>query len=207
MKKIAAVMVMALLALMVGCERAAQHVDDHTVGEESADGAATHDAANAVTAVAELQPLGENGATGRVTFTQTEHGVRVVAEVGGLSEGTHGFHLHRWGDCSSPDGKSAGGHYNPMGVDHAGPDAPEAHAGDLGNIEADADGNATLDWTSDRIQLTDGRTDIRGRSVVLHVDADDLTSQPTGAAGGRVACGVIREEGADTQPVLPEPEE
>ncbi|RMG44380.1 MAG: superoxide dismutase family protein [Acidobacteria bacterium] len=160
-------------------------------------------AAPSGTAVAELAPLADSGVKGRVVFRQTEAGVVVEADVTGLAPGKHGFHIHEWGDCSAPDGKSAGGHFNPTGAPHGGPEADEAHAGDLGNLVADANGHATLELTSTRISLSPGPTDIRGRAVIVHAGEDDLTSQPTGAAGGRLACGVIMEEGGDTQPVLP----
>lgn len=141
---------------------------------------------------ARLEPLGGSGVTGLVTFNPRPEGVRVEADISGLTPGKHGFHIHEVGDCSSPDGKSAGGHFNPAGVDHAGPNAPTAHAGDLGNLTADDEGHAKLTRVSSRITLGDGApTDIMGRAVIVHADPDDLKSQPTGAAGGRVACGVI----------------
>lgn len=139
-----------------------------------------------------LKPLGDSGVSGVVSFSGTPSGVRVEADVNGLAPGDHGFHIHEIGDCSSPDGKSAGGHFNPAEVPHAGPGAEAAHAGDLGNLKAHKDGHALKTIMSSRITLGDGAaTDIMGRAVIIHADADDLTSQPTGAAGGRVACGVI----------------
>lgn len=139
-----------------------------------------------------MQPLGESGVTGIVSFSVTPRGVRVEADIKGLAPGNHGFHIHEIGDCSSPDGKSAGGHFNPADVPHAGPEAEAAHAGDLGNLEADENGQARITIMSSRVTLGDGApTDIMGRAVIVHADPDDLESQPTGAAGGRVACGVI----------------
>lgn len=139
-----------------------------------------------------LEPLGDSGVRGKVSFDPSPQGVRVQARVSGLAEGKHGFHIHEIGDCSSPDGKSAGGHFNPAEVDHAGPRSNLAHAGDLGNLKADENGNANLTLVSSRITLGDGApTDIMGRAVIVHADLDDLVSQPTGAAGGRIACGVI----------------
>ena len=143
-------------------------------------------------AEAVLSSLGDSGVTGKVTFTAVADGVEVEAHVNGLAPGKHGFHIHEVGDCSAEDGSSAGGHFNPMDVPHAGPDAEQAHAGDLGNVEADESGHAMKEMVSGRITVGDGSaTDILGRSVIVHADADDLTSQPTGAAGGRLACGVI----------------
>ena len=141
-------------------------------------------------AVAVLQPTEGNTVKGTVTFTQEDGGVRVTANFERLTEGDHGFHIHEKGDCSSPDGKSAGGHFNPEGVDHAGPDAEKRHVGDLGNLSASADGTASLD-VLDKVISLNGPNTIVGRGVIVHANPDDLTSQPTGNAGGRVACGVI----------------
>ena len=140
-------------------------------------------------AVAVVHPTEGSEVTGTVTFTETENGVRVQAEIEGLAEGKHGFHIHQYGDCTAPDGTSAGGHYNPADNPHAGPDAESRHVGDMGNIEADAEGNATIDYVDSTINLN-GPNSVIGRGVVLHGE-DDLESQPSGAAGPRMACGVI----------------
>jgi Cu-Zn family superoxide dismutase len=118
--------------------------------------------------------------------------VTIVAEVQGAPGGSHGLHIHETGDCSSADFKSAGGHFNPAGVPHAGPDDAERHSGDLGNIEVGEDGSGSVTLTSDIITLADGQlTSIGGLAVILHEGTDDLVSQPTGAAGGRIGCGII----------------
>lgn len=146
---------------------------------------------NGVTrAVAVLHPTQGHRANGLVSFIQTDDGVQVVAQLHGLAPGSHGFHIHQYGDCSAPDGTSAGGHFNPTGAPHAGPDADERHVGDLGNIVADEAGNAYLDVV-DRYLALEGPNGIIGLAVVLHAGADDLTSQPSGAAGPRISCGVI----------------
>ena len=147
-------------------------------------------AASIKTAVAVLIPTVGNGVTGVVRFTQVEGGVRVVAEVAGLKPGTHGFHIHEFGDISAADGLSAGGHFNPGHAKHGAPDAAERHEGDLGNLKADDNGRATLDYVDAVITLS-GPTSIIGRGVIVHADADDLKSQPVGNAGKRVAAGVI----------------
>ncbi|MFQ5627727.1 MAG: superoxide dismutase family protein [bacterium] len=141
-------------------------------------------------AAAILNPTTGNSVQGTVTFMLEENGVRIVANLQGLKEGDHGFHIHENGDCSAPDGTSAGGHFNPAGADHAGPHAEARHIGDLGNITARTDGTATLDVIDNVITL-DGPNSIIGRGVIVHANPDDLTSQPTGNAGGRLACGVI----------------
>ena len=116
--------------------------------------------------------------------------MKVVADLTGLTPGKHGFHIHEFGDCSSPDGKAAGGHFNPGKSPHAGHDATPRHVGDLGNIEADSSGKAHLELT-DKMMTMSGENSIIGRGLIVHEKADDLKTQPTGDAGGRVACGVI----------------
>jgi Cu-Zn family superoxide dismutase len=141
-------------------------------------------------AIAVLHPTAGSNVTGTITFTKAGEEVKVVADLTGLTPGKHGFHIHEFGDCSSPDAKSAGGHFNPYHHQHGAPDAADRHAGDLGNIEADASGKAHLEW-SDKIMKLSGDDSIVGHAVIVHDKADDLKTQPTGDAGGRLACGVI----------------
>ncbi len=136
--------------------------------------------------------------SGEAVFTEADGGVAVHVSVTGAptgSYGSHGFHIHQTGDCSAEDFTSAGGHFNPTGAIHGGPDDAERHAGDLGNIEIGEDGSGMLMLTSDLITVGEGPNSVVGRGVILHAGADDLSSQPTGAAGGRLACGVV-EAGA-----------
>ena len=142
-------------------------------------------------AIAVLHPTAGNNVKGTVTFTEEADGVQVHAEITGLTPGNHGFHIHEFGDCSAGDGSSAGGHFNPTDSRHAGPDDAERHVGDMGNVEADASGKATLDYLDHQISLTNDRQSVIGRSVVVHAKADDLKSQPAGDSGARIACGVI----------------
>jgi Cu-Zn family superoxide dismutase len=125
-----------------------------------------------------------------VTFSQIDIGVRVIADVTGLEPGQHGFHIHEFGDCSAADATSAGGHFNPEGIEHGAPTDEYRHVGDLGNLEADEDGTAHYEFVDDRIAFA-GSNSIIGRGVIVHARADDLGTQPTGDAGGRVACGVV----------------
>jgi Cu-Zn family superoxide dismutase len=138
-------------------------------------------------AVAILNATEGYEATGTVYFSKVDEGVRVTAEIAGLSEGNKGFHIHQYGDCTAANGTSAGGHFNPDEMDHAGPTDAMRHMGDMGNIVADSDGNATIDYVDATININM----ILGRGVIVHNGEDDLTSQPSGAAGPRVACGVI----------------
>src|SRR5262249_19589074 len=105
----------------------------------------------------------------------------------------HGFHVHEFGDVSAQDGMSTGGHYNPEGAahQHAGLDSPTRHAGDLGNVKADGSGKATVDVTVDNISVAGTKDPIIGRGLVLHANADDLKTQPSGNAGARIAVAVI----------------
>ena len=135
-------------------------------------------------AVAVLTPTEGNDLQGTVTFTQTPGGVRVQANLTGLTGTEHGFHVHQYGDCSASNGTSAGGHFNPHGADHAGPFAASRHVGDLGNSEA------TYDRVDTHLAF-EGESSIIGRAVIVHGGTDDLSSQPSGAAGPRIACGVI----------------
>ena len=141
-------------------------------------------------AIAVLHPTKDSKVEGTVTFTKSGDEMKVVADVTGLTPGKHGFHIHEFGDCSSPDGKAAGGHFNPTKSPHAGHDATLRHAGDLGNLEADSDGKAHLELT-DKMMTMAGENSIIGRGLIVHEKADDLKTQPTGDAGGRLACGVI----------------
>jgi Cu-Zn family superoxide dismutase len=129
------------------------------------------------------------GVEGRATFTSSNGTMHVHAEISGLTPGDHGFHIHEFGVWSE-DGMASGGHYNPTMQKHAGTDTPKRHIGDLGNITANASGNATLDLDDPSLTFH-GPTSIIGRGLVVHEKADDLKTQPTGDAGGRLAVGVI----------------
>lgn len=138
-------------------------------------------------AVVVLRPTMGQKARGTIELTQTDEGVKLQGKIRNLSPGEHGFHIHEFGDLRGTDGKAAGGHYNPEDKKHGGPDAPEHHAGDLGNIRANDSGVAEVNKVAKGLKLHF----IIGRSIVVHEKADDLKSQPSGDAGARVAVGVI----------------
>ena len=144
-------------------------------------------------ATASLEATKGNTTAGTVNFVQKGDKVAVTAKVSGLAPGSHGFHIHEKGDCSSGDGMSAGGHFNPQAKPHAHPATPDRHAGDMPMLVADASGEATLTVELDVITIGAGAADIVGRSVIVHKDPDDFKTQPTGNSGARVACGVIRK--------------
>lgn len=142
-------------------------------------------------AIAVLHPTAGQHCHGIVRFTQEGDSVKVVADLEGLNPGQkHAFHIHQYGDCSSPDGMSAGGHYNPEGHQHGLPDAQNRHAGDLGNVQADNDGKAHYEITVDNVSIMGHMNPILGRGVIVHAKVDD-GGQPVGNAGARIACGVI----------------
>jgi superoxide dismutase, Cu-Zn family len=133
---------------------------------------------------------------GSATLTQTSGGVQITATVSGLPAGTHAMHIHTIGKCEPPDFKSAGGHFNPGGKQH-GKDNPQgSHAGDLPNFDVNGSGEATVSVLATSVTLGDGANSLfheGGTALVIHEKADDYKTDPTGNAGGRIACGVIEK--------------
>ena len=143
-------------------------------------------------AIAQLAPTTGNTASGRVTFMPLPGKVLVQGEVRGLKPNAeHGFHVHERGDCSSGDGMSTGGHYNPSGAPHGRHGAGPHHAGDLPSLMADANGVARFSFESTTISVGSGPADVVGKGLIVHRDPDDYRTQPTGNAGPRLACAVI----------------
>jgi Cu-Zn family superoxide dismutase len=141
--------------------------------------------------IAVLHPTEGNEAHGWVSFADAEDGVQIEIHIEGLEpDSKHGLHIHQYGDCSAPDGTSAGGHYNPEGHDHGLPGQTDRHAGDLGNITADEGGVVHHGLVVDNITLAGLHNPIIGRGVILHAQPD-TGAQPVGEAGARMACGVI----------------
>ncbi|PUA96926.1 Cu-Zn family superoxide dismutase [Acidovorax sp. 107] len=153
-------------------------------------GCASHLSGNR--AMAKLEPTRGNTANGTVTFVQTDEGVQVSGEIRGLKPGAeHGFHVHEKGDCSSGDGMSTGGHFNPTAKPHGAHSAAEHHTGDLPSLKADKYGVAAFSFVSKSISVGGPTTDIVGKGLIVHRDPDDYQTQPTGNAGPRLACAVI----------------
>jgi superoxide dismutase, Cu-Zn family len=142
-------------------------------------------------AVADLAPTQGQKVHGQVVFERKGGAVEVIAKLEGLTPGTHGFHVHEVGDCSAPDASSAKGHFNPGNQPHGSREADQRHEGDLGNIDADASGKAQAKLVDRKLTL-EGPGSIVGKAVIVHEKADDFKTQPTGDAGGRVACGVVK---------------
>ncbi len=144
-------------------------------------------------ATANLASASGSLVSGRVTLMPMNDGVHLQGEIGGLAPGSiHAIHIHENGDCSAADASSAGGHFNPSGEAHGKVGTPTHHGGDMNNIVANAEGVASVDVHASGPVLGGGAAnDAVGRAVVVHADPDDYTSQPSGNAGARVACGVI----------------
>ncbi|MCK6478869.1 MAG: superoxide dismutase family protein [Planctomycetes bacterium] len=147
-------------------------------------------------AVAVLGPASGSKVSGKAVFTRMEGDwIRIRIDIAGAEPGLHAVHIHEHGDCSSPDAMSAGGHWNPTMKKHGrfGQADGEFHLGDLGNIEVGADGTGYLELTTPLLGMGCGcEKDFLGRSIIVHAKRDDFTTQPTGDAGARIGCGVIR---------------
>ena len=144
-------------------------------------------------ATAQLQPTAGNKTFGEATFEQAGDKVHAAIYVQGLKPGQeHGLHIHEVGDCSSGDGMSAKGHFNPYGKPHAHFSTSERHAGDLPALKADASGRAEVTVELDVLTVAAGPASVVGRGLIVHAQPDDYRTQPTGNAGGRIACAVIR---------------
>ena len=172
-------LLMGISVVLVGCERARQQADvlSPAIGKQ----------ANAMIGAAS-----DSGVTGTAVFTQNGDQVTVVIEIQDATPGPHAVHIHAEGDCSSPDGKSAGGHWNPTGVAHGKWGEGEFHLGDIGNITVGDDGMGRITLTTDLWEIGTGSdVDVVGKGIIVHAGADDFTSQPSGAAGARIGCGVI----------------
>ena len=177
----ASVLAIATSLALAACGGTQEPADEATPAAEQT--------APAKTATAELKDT-EGKVIGTATVSGEDGALKVEVSVNGLPAGTHGAHIHTTGDCSAPDFKSAGGHWNPDNTHHGiESDSPNPHAGDIGNIEVDENGVGTLSGVSAGTWA--GLFDEDGSAFVIHADADDMKSQPSGNAGARVACGVF----------------
>lgn len=143
-------------------------------------------------AQAELAPASKSKVKGTATFVETDGGVEITINAEGLKPGDHGWHVHAKGDCSAPDAASAGDHFNPDNRKHGAPDAEDHHAGDFGNLTAGKDGKASKTFTMKGVTLGEGASSLVDKALIVHDKKDDLKTQPSGNAGARVACGVIK---------------
>ena len=142
-------------------------------------------------AFASLTPTQGNNVRGLFVFHEMDGRLMVHAKVTGLKPGAeHGIHVHEKGDCASPDGTSAGGHFNPDGKPH-GPQTAAHHAGDMPALKADANGVADQKFSLSGPTVAEGPASLVGHAVIVHLSPDDYATQPTGNSGARIACGVI----------------
>lgn len=195
MKKVA--IALFTLSLVLGTTSCKEKEVDETITDmtEDVDGAMDDMEENIESKVVTVTMNSKSGSNvnGTIMLTQGMNDVTMVVKLSGLSAGEHAIHVHENGDCSSDDGKSAGGHWNPSKEDHGKWGEDMHHAGDIGNLVADADGNAMLEFSTDQwcLGCDDEVKNLMGKSFIVHAKADDFKTQPTGDAGGRVACGVI----------------
>jgi Cu-Zn family superoxide dismutase len=181
------------LAVLAACSRAETPTAAATAPPPAA---APEQPAAPQPATAAVNLAGASGSSvkGELTLTATDGGVSIGGEITGLAPGTeHGFHIHETGDCSAPDAKSAGGHFNPAHVAHGGPASDVRHLGDIPNIQSDSTGHVTVSATIPGATLRDGAAnDLVGKAIIVHAKRDDYVTQPTGDSGDRIACGVIQ---------------
>ncbi|MDT0559152.1 superoxide dismutase family protein [Ichthyenterobacterium sp. W332] len=206
MKKFQALLIVTCLITVLACKKDKkeddQNIDTTTEAVESSTTSNNNSkATNKSTAFKKIRMVldAKSGSTvnGSAVFKQDKGVVSMIATFSGLSEGEHAIHLHEKADCSSDDGKSTGGHWNPTGAQHGKwGDAKGYHKGDIGNFTADANGNGYVSFNTDEwcIGCGDETMDILGKALIVHQGTDDFTSQPSGAAGSRVSCGGIVEE-------------
>jgi superoxide dismutase, Cu-Zn family len=153
-------------------------------------------AGGAAKASAAIESKSGSTVKGLAEFTQEGKKVKLTIHIEGATPGVHAVHLHEKGDCSDPEAKSAGGHWNPTTESHGKWGSTPFHHGDIGNIEVGADGKGAYSVETDLWSIGgDPGTDVVGKAVVIHAAADDFKTQPTGNAGGRVGCGVIAAAG------------
>jgi Cu-Zn family superoxide dismutase len=180
-------MILGVMALAAACGGGAREAATDAQYDE-----APSAAPEMLTAIARIESKSGSELVGTATFEGGAGEVALVLEVENAPPGPHAFHLHEVGDCSAPDGTSAGGHWNPTGADHGRWGAEPYHLGDIGNLEVGEDGRGSLTLMTDLWSIGTGtETDVVGRAVVVHAGVDDFMTQPTGAAGGRIGCGVI----------------
>ena len=175
MKKIS-ISILAIIAIAIGCKTKKSSASDHP-NEIKVD----------------FFAKSNSTVSGTASFIEKDGKVTFTAHLAGLKPGVHAIHLHEKSDCSASDGSSAGGHWNPTFKKHGKWGVGEYHKGDIGNFTADQNGNGTITMTTDEwcIGCGDVTKDILGKGLIVHQDADDFTTQPSGNAGARVACSAV----------------
>lgn len=194
MKKLQAIALGLILTMSFSCKQAKKDAEETTSEAEEMVEEVVKEEPKSITF--EMEPKSDSNVAGEVTFSEENGKVVMKATFSGLSEGEHAIHLHEKADCSSADGTSTGGHWNPTFQPHGKWGAEEGyHKGDIGNFVADAEGDATVDFATGEwcIGCDDETKNILGKAVIVHQGVDDYTSQPSGDAGARVSCaGIIQ---------------
>ncbi|MGR3811971.1 superoxide dismutase family protein [Jiulongibacter sp. NS-SX5] len=151
---------------------------------------------NITSAVADIEGKSGSDISGTVAFTETEGVVKMDVNIIGLGKGKHAIHIHETGDCSAVDGKSADGHWNPTDEDHGKWGGSSHHVGDIGNLESPGDSMTVMTLTTDAwcLSCDDPEKNILNKAIIIHKGEDDFSSQPSGAAGARIGCGVIDKD-------------
>jgi len=192
MKKIHITLLGFAFISVIACKNETKKVDDTIVVE-------TKEIVQEIKAVQKVVSFGleaksDSKAKGKVSIVEKDGVVTLEAKIMGLDAGTHAIHIHEKADCSSADGKSSGGHWNPTFTSHGKWGAEQGyHKGDIGNFEVGEDGMGSITFSTNEwcIGCGDEKKDILGKAIVVHQGTDDFTSQPSGAAGARVSCGGI----------------
>jgi len=195
MKKIASVLLLSTLCITFSCKTDKKETieSEKPPIEENVTKLKPREAK---TVTIKLNSKSNSNVTGKIAFKDEEGIVKMYGRVNGLDQGVHAIHIHQTADCSSEDGKSAGGHWNPTAQPHGQwGDEKGYHKGDIGNFEADENGNGKIEFATDQwcIGCGDPEKDILGKAIIVHQGTDDYTSQPSGAAGARVSCAGIIE--------------
>ncbi|MFD2519098.1 superoxide dismutase family protein [Salinimicrobium flavum] len=199
MKRITLSLIFSAAVFFTGCKNEKSTADDR-VEEQTEITQETTEQEGDTTQMKEItvtmEPKSDSQLAGTVTFTQEKGQVTMTAEFTGLKEGMHAIHLHEKADCSAADGTSAGGHWNPTFEDHGEWGSEKGyHRGDIGNFDVNAEGKGSITFTTDKwcIGCEDDTMNIIDKSVIVHDGVDDFISQPSGNAGTRIGCGVIKE--------------
>lgn len=190
------IIALALLIIMTSCGGEKKTTEEESVAVEE-ESVVEETPKQMPMAIAALSSASGSTLSGEATFTQNEDGsVAFELSISGASPGSHAIHLHANGDCSAPDATSAGGHWNPEDVDHGKREETEMfHAGDIDNLEVGADSTGSISMTVNGWSVGgEASSNVIGKAIIIHAAADDFTSQPSGAAGPRVGCGVVVEK-------------
>jgi len=194
MKKLESILLLGILVLFIQCKETKKEASAESDTDTEVQAETVEETIEVVKF--KMEPKSNSNVEGDVSFTDENGQITMVANFSGLSPGEHAIHIHEKADCSSDDGKSTGGHWNPTMEPHGKWGVAEGfHKGDIGNFEADENGNGSITFTTDQwcLGCEDDTKNVIGKAVIVHQGVDDFTSQPSGAAGARISCtGIIQ---------------